>query len=182
MAGGDIKITLADEGAKIMWADELEEVLPPWEMDEVVPSWDDPHWSRCKVKQVKPAARSVRVRKTVHIKKEHTYPHLVPICTYLAMKLGEKGMKKLMKEEQAKTEQDLEQKLGEGALQRQIRGWESGEQIVSVGVGGKAQWCVTLLAMGPCSPLITPPIAIKQHAKQDKERGPMSGVEEEVYK
>ena len=49
MAGGDIKITLADEGAKIKWTDELDEVLPPWEMDEVVPSWDDPHWSRCKV-------------------------------------------------------------------------------------------------------------------------------------
>ena len=70
MAGGD-KITLADEGASIKWADELEEVFPPWEMDEVVPSWDDPHWSRCKVQQVKPAARSVRVRKPVHIKKEH---------------------------------------------------------------------------------------------------------------
>ena len=85
MAGEDTKITLADEGAKIMWADELEEVLPPWEMDEVVPSWDDPHWSRCKVKQVKPAARSVRVRKPVNIKKEHAYPYLVPgvsICHF----------------------------------------------------------------------------------------------------
>ena len=179
MAGGDIKITLADEGASIKWADELEEVFPPWEMDEVVPSWDDPHWSRCKVKQVKPAARSVRVRKTVHIKKEHTYPYLVPICTYLAMKLGEKGMKKLMKEEQAKSEQELEQKYMARIMSG---GWESGEHIVSVGDGGEAQWFVTLLAMGPCSPLIsTSPIAIKEHAKQDKERGPFRGVEEEVH-
>ena len=118
-------------------------------------------------------------------------------------------MKKLMKEEQVKNEQELEQKymerimrepgfcknpsrkeyqlfdvtkLGEGALQNRIRGFESGEQIVSVGVGGKAQWFVTLLAMGPCSPLITSPIAVKEHAKQDKERGPFRGVEEEVHK
>ena len=118
-------------------------------------------------------------------------------------------MKKLLKEEQVKNEQELEQKymerimrepglcknpsrkeyqlfdvtkLGEGALQSRIRGWESGEQIVSVGVGGKAQWFVTLLAMGPCSPPITSPFAIKEHAKQDKERGPFRGVEEEVNK
>ena len=118
-------------------------------------------------------------------------------------------MKKLLKEEQVKNEQELEQKymerimrepglcknpsrkeyqlfdvtkLGEGALQSRIRGWESGEQIVSVGDGEKAQWFVTLLAMGPCSPLITSPIAINEHAKQDKERGPLRGVEEEVYK
>ena len=142
----------------------------------------------------------------VSIKKDQTYPYLVPICTYLAMKLGEEGMEKLMKEEQAKTEEKLEEKymarimrepglcknptyreyqlfdvtkLGEGALQRQIPGWESGEHIVSVGDGGEAQWFVTLLAMGPCSPLIsTSPIAIKE---QDKERGPFRGVEEEVH-
>ena len=106
--------------------------------------------------------------------KEHTYPYLVPLFNYLAMKLGEKGMKKLMKEEQAKTEQELEQKY-----MARIRGWESGEHIVSVGDGGEAQWFVTLLAMGPCSPLIsTSPIAIKE---QDKERGPFRGVEEEVH-
>jgi hypothetical protein len=74
------------------------------------------------------------------------------------------------------------EKLGEGALQRRIRGWESGELIVSEGDGEKAQWFVTLLAMGPCSPLITSPIAVKEHAKQDKERGPFRGVEEEVHK
>ena len=119
-------------------------------------------------------------------------------------------MKKLLKEEQVKNEQELEQKymerimrepglcknpsrkeyqlfdvtkLGEGALQSRIRGWESGEQIVSVGDGEKAQWFVTLLAMGPCSPLIrTSPIANKEHAKQDKERGPFRGAEEEVHK
>ena len=119
-------------------------------------------------------------------------------------------MKKLMKEEQVKNEQELEQKymerimrepglcknpsrkeyqlfdvtkLGEGALPSRIRGWESGEQIVSVGDGEKAQWFVTLLAMGPCcSPLITSPIAIKEHAKQDTGRGPFRGVEEEVQK
>ena len=134
----------------------------------------------------------------------------MPICTYLAMRLGENEMKKLLKEEQVKNEQELEQKymerimrepglcknpsrkeyqlfdvtkLGEGALQSRIRGWESGEQIVSVGDGEKAQWFVTLLAMGPCSPLIrTSPIANKEHAKQDKERGPFRGAEEEVHK
>ena len=199
-------------GASIKWADELEEVLPPWEMDKVVPSWDDPYWSRCKVKQVKqvkPAARPVRVRKPVHIKKEHTYPYLVPICTYLAMRLGEKEMKKLLKEEEVKDEQELEQKymarimrepgicknpdrkeyhrfdvekLGEGALLQRIRGWESGELIVSEGDGEKAQWFVTLLAMGPYSPLITTPITIKEQAKQDTGRGPFRGVEEEVHK
>ena len=145
----------------------------------------------------------------VSIKKDQTYPYLVPICTYLAMKLGEKGMEKLMKEEKANTEQELEQKymarimrepglcnnptfkeyqrfdvtkLGEGALQRQIRGWESGEHIVSVGDGGKARWFVTLLAMGPCNPLITTISAMKEKAKQDTGRGPFRGVEEEVKK
>ena len=145
----------------------------------------------------------------VSIKKDQTYPYLVPICTYLAMKLGEEGMEKLMKEEQAKTEQKLEEKymarimrepglcmnptfkeyqrfdvtkLGEGALQRQIRGWESGEHIVSVGDGGKARWFVTLLAMGPYSLLFNTPITTKEQAKQDTGRGPFRGVEEEVHK
>ena len=133
----------------------------------------------------------------------------MPICTYLAMRLGENEMKKLLKEEQVKNEQELEQKymerimrepglcknpgrkeyqrfdvekLGEGALLQRIRGWESGELIVSVGDGEKAQWFVTLLAMGPYSLLINTPITTKEQAKQDTGRGPFRGVEEEVHK
>ena len=140
---------------------------------------------------------------------QHTYPYLVPICTYLAMRLGEKEMKKLLKEEEVKDEQELEQKymarimrepgicknpdrkeyhrfdvekLGEGALLQRIRGWESGELIVCSGDGEKAQWFVTLLAMGPYSLLINTPITTKEQAKQDTGRGPFRGVEEEVHK
>ena len=70
--------------------------------------------------------------------------------------------------------------MGEGALQRLIRGWESGPQIVSVSDGGKAQVFVRMLAMSPCSTRIITPIIKEEQASQDTGRGHYRGVTEEV--
>ena len=205
MAGGDIKIKLANEGGRINWADEVEEVDP---LGARVPPPSG--WSTTEVKQKKPAAK-VRVRKEMTLKKEITYPHFMPLGSYLAMTMGKEGVKKLMKEKGLRTEEQLEklleeryiaemrrepgvcqnplgeefrrfdvEALEEGALQRLIRGWESRPEVVCVEEGGKTRWFVTLLAMGPHSSHITTPVTTKEQPSQDRGRGQFRGVEEEV--
>ena len=185
----DIGIGLADEGGRINWVDQVEEENPPG-------------WSTYEVKQKKPA----RVRKEVkevRIRKETTYPYYMPVGDYLAMKLGKRGMKEVgVRNEKQLEEMYMAQitrepgvckspqwsqfksfeveKLAEGALQRLIRRWESGPQIVSIGEGDKAQLCVVMLAMSPQSPHIIAPIISKEQASQDTGREQLRGVEEEV--
>ena len=214
MAVGEIKITLGEAGGSINWVDDLDEEIPPWEnMDKEIPHWDTwdvkqvtPVERAVKVKKVVKTKKALRVKREVTIKKETTYPHLMPLGSYLAMRLGEEGMRKLLKEEGVRTEKQLEEsymrhimrepglcknpgegfetfdvtKLGEGAVQRLIRGWESGPQIVSVSDGGKAQVFVKMLAMSPSSPHIITPFTIKEQPKQDTGEGQLKGVEKKV--
>ena len=210
----EVKINMAEEGGSINWVDDVDEEIPPWEKVDM----EIPHWDAWDGKQVKPVERAARVKKVVEIKKalrvkrvvtikkETTHPYLMPLGSYLAMMLGEEGMRKLLKEEGVRTEKKLEEKymrqtmrepgpcknpgeefqtfdvtkLGEGALQRLIRGWESGPQIVSVSDGGKAQVFVRMLAMSPCSTHIITPIIKEEQASQDTGRGHFRGVEEKV--
>ena len=94
------------------------------------------------------------------------------------MKLGQEEYKRLLTEESARNEEQLEEKLmariqrepgvcrnpegekfrakdfdveklGEGDLKTLIRGWESGLEIVKVENGGKARHFVVLLSLGP---------------------------------
>ena len=210
----EVKINMAEEGGSINWVDDVDEEIPPWEKVDM----EIPHWDAWDGKQVKPVERAARVKKVVEIKKalrvkrvvtikkETTHPYLMPLGSYLAMMLGEEGMRKLLKEEGVKTEKKLEEKymrqimrepgpcknpgeefqtfdvtkLGEGALQRLIRGWESGPQIVSVSDSGKAQVFVRMLAMSPCSPHIITPITTEEQPKQDTGEAQLKGVEKEV--
>ena len=210
----EVKINMAEEGGSINWVDDLDEEIPPWENVDM----EIPHWDAWDGKQVKPVERAVKVKKAVKtkkalrvkrevtIKKETTTPYLMPLGSYLATKLGEEGMRKLLREEGVRTEKQLEErylrhimrepgpcknpgegfqtfdvtKLGEGALQRRIREWESGPQIVTVSDGGKAQVFVKMLAMSPSSPHIITPFTIKEQPKQDTVEGQLKGVKEEV--
>ena len=210
----EVKINMAEGGGSINWVDDVDEEIPPWEKVDM----EIPHWDAWDGKQAKPVERAARVKKVVEIKKalrvkrvvtikkETTHPYLMPLGSYLAMMLGEEGMRKLLKEEGVRTEKKLEEKymrqtmrepgpcknpgeefqtfdvtkLGEGALQRLIRGWESGPQIVSVSDGGKAQVFVRMLAMSPCSTRIITPIIKEEQASQDTGRGHSRGVKEEV--
>ena len=175
----DIKINFADEGGRINWVDEVEKEDPPG-------------WSTYEVKQKKPA----RVRKEVRIRKETTHPYYVPVGSYLAMKLGERGTEKKLEETYmaqimrepgvCKSPQypkfrnfDVE-KLDEGALQRLIRGCESGLEIVHVGERGRTRPCVVMHAMSPHSSYITIPATAKDQPSQDTESGQITGVEKEV--
>ena len=210
----EVKINMAEEGGSINWVDDLDEEIPPWENVDM----EIPHWDAWDGKQVKPVERAVKVKKAVKtkkalkvkrevtIKKETTTPYLMPLGSYLATKLGEEGMRKLLREEGVRTEKQLEErymrhimrepgpcknpgegfqtfdvtKLGEEAVQRHIRGWESGPQIVTVTDGGKAQVFVKMLAMSPSSPHIITPFTIKEQPKQDTGEGQLKGVENKV--
>ena len=175
----DIKINFADEGGRINWVDEVEKEDPPG-------------WSTYVVKQKKPA----RVRKEVRIRKETTHPYYVPVGSYLAMKLGERGAEKKLEETYmaqimrepgvCKSPQypqfrnfDVE-KLDEGALQRLIRGCESGLEIVHVGERGRTRPCVVMHAMSPHSSYITIPATTKDQLSQETGRSQNKGDENEV--
>ena len=215
MGVGDINAV--GEGAEINWSDEVEEldvVVPS--MGGKCPGWDDPHyWDRVEVNQVAKEGNQVakerkvvKVRKVV-IKKEKTYSHLMPICTYLAMKLGQEGYQKLLTEERARNEEQLEEKimariqrepgvcqnpdretfnakdfdvakLGEEDLKRLIRGWESGLEIVKVENGGKARHFVVILSLGPNYFNSRQPMVKKEETKEDTGESQLRGVEQEV--
>ena len=185
----DIKINFADEGGRINWVDEVEKEDPPG-------------WSTYEMKQKKPA----RVRKEVkevRIRKETTYPYYVPVGSYLAMKLGKRGMKEVgVRNEKQLEEMYMAQimrepgvckspqwsqfksfeveKLGEEALQRLIRGWESGLQVVDVGEGGRTRPCVVMHAMSPHSSYMTNLTTTNDQPSQDTGRGQIKGAEKEV--
>ena len=206
----DIEINYVEggDGGWINWAEEVEVEDPiGWYPDARV----EKKVAEAVVKKpaqavVKKPAQAV-VRRKMTLKKETSYPHLMPICSYLAMTLGQEGFKKLLKEEDVRSEDLLEkrylermmrepgvckspdwepyrafdvEKLGEGALQRLIRGWESGPEIVTVEEGGRTRLFVTLLAMSPFSPHIITPVIAKEQAKQDTDRAQFKGVESKV--
>ena len=202
----DIEVTFADKEASIKWADEMDEILPPWEDPTVKPSWAS--FEEKQVKQQRPAEKPARVRKPVtiqDIRKETTHPYLFPLGDYLAMKLGEEGMRKLLRDERVRTPKELERRylaqvmrqpgiaknpgpqvkkffnvemLEESALQRLIRGWEHGPEIVSVGEEGNAKVFVKMLAMSPLH--IIHPMTIKEQPSEDTGSAPSKGVDKEV--
>ena len=159
-----IKIRVVEDGASISWSDQVEEEIPVWE---------DPRWSKTEVKQVKKkVARALRVVTEV-VKPEKTYSHLFPLGDYLAMVLGEKGMKNLKRDGGATSKEGLEEKyleqmmrkpgvcknpshknymafdvekLEEEPLQRRIFEMESRPQIVTDEQG---QHYVVLLGLSP---------------------------------
>ena len=216
----DIEVTFADEDASINWADEMGEILPPY---EDIYSWAS--FEEQQVKQERPAEKPARVRKlqeqkpaqkparvrkplTINdIRKETTHPYLFPLGDYLAMKLGEEGMRKLLRDERVRTPEELEKRyltqvmrqpgiaknpgpqvkklfnvemLDESALQRLIRGWECGPELVSVGEDSNARVFVKMLAMGPLSSHIIYPITTKEQPSQDAGSVPPKGVDKEV--
>ena len=201
-----IEVTFADKDASIKWADEMDEILPPWEDPTVKPSWAS--FEQQQVKKQRPAEKPARVRKPVtiqDIRKETTHPYLFPLGDYLAMKLGEEGMRKLLRDERVRTPEELEKRylaqvmrqpgiaknpgpqvkkffnvemLEEGALQRLIRGWEQGPEIVSVGEDGNAKVFVKMLAMSPLH--IMHPFTIKEQPSEDTGSVPSKGVNKEV--
>ena len=206
-------INAVGEGATIDWSDEVEaldRVVPCYEEEGKCPGWDDPHyWARAEANQVARKRKVVRVRKEVTIKKEKTYPHLMPICTYLALKLGQEEYKRLLTEESARNEEQLEEKLmariqrepgvcrnpegekfrakdfdveklGERDLKTLIRGWESGLEIVKVENGGKARHFVVLLSLGPNYFDSRQPMVKKEETKENTGEGQLRGVEQEV--
>ena len=151
------------------------------------------------VVEAKPVERPVRVKKEVRLKKETTYPYFMPIGSYLAMKEGKEGGARIEKQLEEKYMAQIMrepgickspqwpkftafqvEKLEEGALQRLIRGWEGGLEIVDVGKGGKTQLCVVMHAMSPNSCHIITPVTSKEEASQDTGSDQMKGVEKEV--
>ena len=196
MAGGDIKIKLADEGGRINWVEEVEEEDP---LGARVPPPSG--WSTVEVVKKKPAEKvRERGRKEVTLKKETTTPYFVPIGSYLAMKEGKEGGARIEKQLEEKYKAQIMREpgvcrnpdgpkfrafdveaLGEGALQRLIRGWESGLEIVDVGKGGKTQLCAVMHAMSPSSCyIITPATTNKEEASQDTGSDQIKGVDKEV--
>ena len=201
-----IEVTFADKDASIKWADEMDEILPPWEDPTVKPSWAS--FEQQQVKKQRPAEKPARKPVTIYdIRKETTHPYLFPLGDYLAMKLGEEGMRKLLRDERVRTPEELEKRylaqvmrqpgiaknpgpqvkkffnvevLEEGALQRLIRGWESGPEIVSVGKDSKAKVFVKMLAMGPLSSHIIHSITTKEQPSQDAGSVPLKGVDKKV--
>ena len=185
MAGTGIKINISDGGSWINWCEEVEREDPP--------GW----WSRF---EAKPVERPVRVKKEVRLKKETTYPYFMPIGSYLAMKEGKEGGARIEKQLEEKYKAQIMREpgvcrnpdgpkfrafdveaLGEGALQRLIRGWESGLEIVDVGKGGKTQLCVVMHAMSPSSCYIITPVTTKEEAaSQDTGSDQIKGVDKEV--
>ena len=180
-------------------------------MEEELVNWADEVEMQNPFKEVvrKKSAKNV-VRRKVTIKKETSYPGLMRLGSYLAMREGKEGMKKLQRDgvkTEEQVEEQLEEKyleemmkqpgvcknpegekfqtfdveaLGEGALQRLICGWESGPKIVSVKEGGKTLPYVSLLAMGPHSPYIIGQDVSKEQSKQDTGSDLFRGVEKEV--
>ena len=204
---------------KFDWFEEVEEwgeFGPSWDGEGKTPGWDDDHyWGRLVVRKERKVVRErkeVWVRKEVRVRKEvtnKTYPHLMPLCSYMAMKLGEEGYKKLLKEENSRTEEQLEEKLmarikrelgvcrnpedekfrspdfdvekmDEDALKKQIRGWERGLKIVEVDNGGKTRHFVVIHALGPNYFDSLQPLVKREEAPVSTGEGQLRGFEQEV--
>ena len=114
----EVKINMAEEGGSINWVDDVDEEIPPWEkVDMEIPHWDawdgkqaKPVERAARVKKVEKTKKALRAKKVVTIKKETTTPYLMPLGSYLATKLGEEGMRKLLREEGVRTEKQLEER------------------------------------------------------------------------
>ena len=183
----EVKINMAPEGGWINWSEEVEEADPP--------GW----YPRHEAEQKKPPRVRKEVKKEVRIRKETTCPYYMPLGIYLAMKEGKEGGARIEKQMEEKYMAQIMrepgickspqwpkftafqvEKLEEGALQRLIRGWESGLEIVDVGKGGKTQLCVVMHAMSPNSCHIVTPVTSKEEASQDTGSDQIKGVEKEV--
>ena len=164
MAGSniEIKIVKEEEGSGINWAEEVETADPAgWS------EYKEDIWQRKPAKAV--------VKKEIKIKKDTTYPYEVRLGSYLKLKEGEEGMRRLRKEG-IKNEQQLEMRymeevlrkpgvcknptwvqfqkfdvetLGEKEVKTLIRSSESGLMIKSRYYPGKTEHYVVLLAMSP---------------------------------
>ena len=183
----EVKINMAPEGGWINWSEEVEEADPP--------GW----YPRHEAEQKKPPRVRKEVKKEVRIRKETTCPYYMPLGIYLAMKEGKEGGARIEKQLEEKYMAQIMrepgickspqwpkftafqvEKLEEGALQKLIRGWEGGLEIVDVGKGGKTQLCVVMHAMSPNSCHIITPVTSKEEASQDTGSDQMKGVEKEV--
>ena len=184
----EVKINMAPEGGWINWSEEVEEADPP--------GW----YPRHEAEQKKPPRVRKVVKKEVRIRKETTCPYYMPLGIYLAMKEGKEGGARIEKQLEEKYKAQIMREpgvcrnpdgpkfrafdveaLGEGALQRLIRGWESGLEIVDVGKGGKTQLCVVMHAMSPSSCYIITPVTTKEEAaSQDTGSDQIKGVDKEV--
>ena len=183
----EVKINMAPEGGWINWSEEVEEADPP--------GW----YPRHEAEQKKPPRVRKEVKKEVRIRKETTCPYYMPLGIYLAMKEGKEGGARIEKQMEEKYMAQIMrepgickspqwpkftafqvEKLEEGALQKLIRGWEGGLEIVDVGKGGKTQLCVVMHAMSPNSCHIVTPVTSKEEASQDTGSDQMKGVEKEV--
>ena len=199
-----IKIRVVEDGASISWSDQVEEEIPVWE---------DPRWSKAEVKQVKKKVQQVkkkvaraRMVVTEVVKPEKTYSHLFPLGDYLAMVLGEKGMKNLKRDGGATSKEGLEEKyleqmmrkpgvcknpshknymafdvekLEEEPLQRRIFEMESRPQIVTDEQG---QHYVVLLGLSPNNLFCKEysPRVKKEETEKDTGKSQSKGVEQEV--
>ena len=183
----EVKINMAPEGGWINWSEEVEEADPP--------GW----YPRHEAEQKKPPRVRKEVKKEVRIRKETTYPYYMHLGRYLAMKEGKEGGARIEKQLEEKymahimrepgickspqwpkfTAFEVE-KLEEGALQRLIRGCESGLEIVHVGEGGRTRPCVVMHAMSPHSSHIIIPATTKDQTSQDAGRDQIKGVDKEV--
>ena len=177
MAGSNIgiKIVKEEEGSRINWAEEVETVNPAgWS------EYKEDIWQRKPAKAV--------VKKEIKIKKETTYPYEVRLGSYLKLKEGEEGMRRLRKEG-IMNEQQLEKRymeevlrkagvcknpvnvefqkfdvetLGEKEVKTLIRRLESGLMIKSRYYPGETEHYVVLLAMSPVQ-------AVPMKATEEKE-------------
>ena len=90
-----------EEGGWINWAEEVEETDPIG-------------WYEYQEVEKKPAKAAVKKRE-VYIKKETTHPYQMRLGSYLALREGEEGMRRLRKMG-IRTEQQLEEKYMEGIM------------------------------------------------------------------
>ena len=176
-----------EEGGWINWAEEVEETDPIG-------------WYEYQEVEKKPAKAAVKKRE-VNIKKETTHPYQMRLGSYLALREGEEGMRRLRKKG-ITTEQQLEErymegilgklgvcknpvydqkfdieKLGEEAVKKLIRDWRSGEKIEShfFPSTGKTEYYIVLLAMSPVQE-VQKKRTEKEESQRDTETGPRTEV------
>ena len=198
-AGKKVEVNIdwrGEGGAWINWAEEVEEMDPIG-------------WYEYKEVEKKPAkaaverqpAKAALKKREVKIKKETTHPYQMRLGSYLALREGEEGMRRLRKKG-IKTEQELEERymegilgklgvcknsvfeqtfditeLGEEAVKKLIRDWRSGEMIEShfFPATGKTEYYVVLLAMSPVQE-VQKKGAQKEESQEDTDTGPRTEV------
>ena len=171
MRDGGIEIRIVDEGegGSLNWAEEVEVEYPSWFKDQIVEKESE----RAGVKKKK---KRVKRGRDAPLKSAPSYPYEVRVGTYLAMREGPEGMRKLEKEgvnEHKLEEKFMEEilrkpgicqnpgieesrmfdveKLDEAAVKKLIRKCASGPMINSRynPSSGKIEHYMVLLAMSP---------------------------------